>query len=93
VTEPGQRSLDSVRRILRLTADIGIRQVHLVGNRVTGAADEQRIQAAFPEMPVLTFLPYAEDLLRSDRDGMSVLDGLSPELRNRFERILRNLSP
>ncbi len=93
VTEPGQRSLDSARRILRLSSEIGIQQIRLVGNRVTGPADEKRICEAFPDLPLVNFIPYSEELLKSDRDGSSVMDGLSSSLRGCFEEILNVLSP
>ncbi len=93
VTEPGQRSLDSARRIVRLSSEIGIKQIRLVGNRVAGQADETRIRDAFPELPFIGFIPFSEELLKSDRDGLSVLDGLSSTLRDCFGRILNTLSP
>ena len=92
VVEPGQRSLDSARRILRLSNEIGIKQVRLVGNRVASTADEKRIREAFSGLPVLAFIPYSEELLQSDRDGSSVLNEMSLELRHRFEEILDSLS-
>jgi CO dehydrogenase maturation factor len=93
VTEPGQRSLDSARRIVRLSSEIGIKQIRLVGNRVAGQADETWIRDAFPELPFIGFIPFSEELLKSDRDGLSVLDGLNSSLRGCFEEILNTLSP
>jgi CO dehydrogenase maturation factor len=91
VVEPGQRALESARRIVRLSNEIGIRQIRLVGNRVTSMTDQKRICDAFPEIPRLGFIPFSEELLRSDRDGSSVLDGLSSSLRGCFEEILKAL--
>jgi CO dehydrogenase maturation factor len=92
VVEPGQRSLDSARRILRLCREIGIKHIGIVGNKVAVPADERLIQQAFPAEELLGLIPYAEDLRQTDREGCSVLDGISPFLHQCFETILANTS-
>jgi CO dehydrogenase maturation factor len=88
VVEPGQRSLDSAQRILKLCRDIGIKQIGLVGNKIVAPADEARIQRAFPAEELLGLIPFAEELRLTDREGCSVLDGISLSLRQCFETIL-----
>ena len=91
VVEPGQRAVDSTRRILRLAGDIGLKDVRLAANKVTGPADERFLRESFPEADFLGFIPYREELRRTDRDGCSVLDGLSDDLREAFVQILERL--
>ena len=91
VVEPGQRSIDSTRRILRLAHDIGLRDIRLVANKVTGPADEKFLRDAFPENKFLGFVPYREEFRRGDRDGRSVLDGLPRDLLHCFQDILKEL--
>jgi len=91
VVEPGQRAVDSTRRILRLAHDIGLKDIRLVANKITKPEDEQFLQEAFPENTFLGMIPYHEELRRVDRDGCSVLDGLSDDVICCFKDILNNL--
>jgi len=91
VVEPGQRAVDSTRRILRLSRDIGLKDIRLVANKVMGPEDEDFIRDAFPENEFIGIIPYREEFRRADRDGISVLDGLPDDLLLRFEDILKNL--
>jgi CO dehydrogenase maturation factor len=91
VIEPGQRAIDSTRRILRLAHDIGLQDIRLVANKVTGPEDERFLRDAFPESAFLGIIPYREEFRRADRDGRSALDGLSGDLLRCFEDILKNL--
>jgi CO dehydrogenase maturation factor len=91
VIEPGQRAVDSTRRILRLAHDIGLQDIRLVANKVTGPEDERFIRDAFPENKFLGIIPYREEFRRADRAGHSVLDGLPDNLLRCFEDILKNL--
>ena len=91
VIEPGQRAVDSTRRTLRLAHDIGLQDIRLVANKVTGLEDERFLQDAFPGKSFLGVIPYREELRRADRDGCSVLDDLPADLLRCFEDILKDL--
>jgi len=88
VVEPGQRGVESTRRILRLARQIGLKDIRLVANKVCGTGDEAFLQGAFPGETFLGCIPFHEDLRGGDREGHAVLDGLNPALRGRFEAIL-----
>lgn len=88
VCEPGQRAVDSTRRILRLARQIGLKDIRLVANKVTHPEDERFLRDAFPEECFLGFIPYREEFRRADRNGRSVLDGLPDELLHCFAAIL-----
>ena len=87
VVEPGQRSIDSALTISRMAGEIGLRKTVLIGNKATDMADEQFIRHAFPDREVLIVLPYSEELRRSDRDGVSVLDSARGELAKRMRKL------
>jgi len=88
VVEPGQRSIDSARRVMGMAGDIGLTNIAVVANKITGPEDEKFIKDGLKDRDILGFIPYSEDLRRADREGHSVLDKLSDKLVNRFERIL-----
>ena len=91
VVEPGQRAVESTRRILRLARDIGLKDIRLVANKVADPPDERFLRESFPEESFLAVIPYREEFRRADRDGSSVLDGLTPDLLICFEEILNRL--
>ncbi len=91
VIEPGQRSIDSALKIIRMANEIGLSNFRFVANKINGANDELFIRHAFQNHDLLGFIPYSEEIRRNDRNGLSVLDGISKEMMNRFEEILRKL--
>ena len=93
VVEPGQKSVDSAYRVMSLAGDIGLTNIRLVANKVTGPDDETFVRQAFPDNELLGVIPYSEEIRLGDRQGRSVLDGMSRELVERFDEILRNLEP
>jgi len=92
VIEPGQRSIDSAYKIIRMSHEIGLKNIQFVANKIAGPKDEQFIKEAFPDHGLLGIIPYSEEIRRSDRNGLSVLDGLSKEMMARFEEILEKLN-
>ena len=91
VVEPGQRSIDTARHVKTLGAEIGLKRFRVVANKITCPADEAFVRAAFTAEELLGVLPYSESLHSADRDGRSVLDGMSPELLTLFKDILTKL--
>jgi CO dehydrogenase maturation factor len=51
VVEPGQRAVESTRRILRLARDIGMTDIRLVANKVNGPTDETYLRRPFHKRP------------------------------------------
>jgi len=91
VVEPGQRSVDSANRVIRMAHEIGLENLRFVANKIENPADEQFIREAFPNHNFLGMIPYSEEIRRNDRNGLSVLDGMSNEMIARFEDILKKL--
>lgn len=74
VVEPGRRSFQTARDVERLGADLGIRRVYVVANKVTGEDDLALIRGSLPTMNVLGFLSYSDKVLDADRKGVSPFD-------------------
>ncbi|MCK5464221.1 MAG: hypothetical protein KAI95_14435, partial [Bacteroidales bacterium] len=91
VIEPGQRSIDSTVRILGMAEEIGLKNIQLIANKIKHAEDEKFIQDAFPAHDIFSFIPYSDQILQSDRAGISVIDSLSEDLVNHFNNILQRL--
>ncbi|MFZ1977268.1 MAG: AAA family ATPase [Bacteroidota bacterium] len=91
VVEPGQRSIETAHRIVRMGKEIGLTNIRFIGNKITNSDDELFIRNAFPEEHLLGMIPYSEEIRAADKSGKSVLDGLSEEIRRNFSSILDEL--
>ncbi len=74
VVNPGQRSIETARRVRDLAADIGLTQVGVIANRIRTPDDEAFVRDGLPELPVLGVLPDDDTLLAADRAGRAVTD-------------------
>jgi CO dehydrogenase maturation factor len=91
VVEPGQRSVDSARRVIRMAGEIGLGCIQLVANKVASPADEKFIRDSFRDSDFIGTIPFSESLRSADREGRAVVDGMEPEMIKRFEEILKRL--
>jgi len=92
VVEPGQRSIDSAHRVVRMAGEIGLENVQFVANKVSGEADEEFVRNGLPAGDLIGRIPYCEELRQADRPGRSVLDGLESSTVSVFEGILAALA-
>lgn len=91
VVEPGQRSLDCARRVVRMCGELGIKDVCFVANKITSPADEVFVRQALPAGDLLGCIPFCESIRQADRNGIAVLDVCPAAVRACFEGILRRL--
>lgn len=71
VVEPGARSLQTAQQVRELAADIGVRDVVAVANRVRDPEDEAYVRAALGDIPLVGTIPDSDAVRRADRDGLS----------------------
>jgi len=74
VVEPGQRSVDSARRVIQLAQDIGLHNIALVGNKVRNADDRHFLSASLTDYPFLGYIPFDQAIIEADVAGHSLLD-------------------
>ncbi|MGL5749417.1 MAG: AAA family ATPase [Paraclostridium sp.] len=74
VVEPGERSLQTYRKVKKLGNDIGVMKVFVVGNKVRNEADEQFINENIQDGELLGFVRYNTDVIESDRQSKSPYD-------------------
>ncbi|MDR1296197.1 MAG: AAA family ATPase [Deltaproteobacteria bacterium] len=90
VCEPGQRSLETARVVKKLSADLRIRRVAVVGNKVRNQGDRDFIARHVDGLEVLGHIPYADSIVESDREGVSVFEH-SPEAAEACRAVYKNL--
>ncbi len=76
VVEPRMKSVDTIRRILKLAAEIEVQEVLAVGNKINNETERRFIEDRMKELevPVAAYLPYDPDVAEADMLGESPLD-------------------
>ena len=74
VVEPGARSLQTYEKVKQLAADLGIRKVSVVCNKVRDESDREYLRGRIPGEDLLGFISYDADVIDADRKGLSPYD-------------------
>ena len=80
VIEPGARSIQTYKNVKRLAAELGVRQVRVVANKVRNEDDEAFIRYKIPQEDLLGFIHYNSEIIDADRQGRSPFD-VSPNAK------------
>jgi CO dehydrogenase maturation factor len=87
VVEPGQRSLEVAQKIRQLAADIGLKNIGLVGNKIRKEADQEFLLSHMPGFQFLGFLPYDSRVVEADLAGVPPFLN-NPEFLRGMEKIV-----
>ena len=90
VVEPGERSLQTYRKVKKLGNDIGVKKVFVVGNKVRNKCDEEFIKSNLEDGECLGFIHYNQDVIDSDRSNLSPYDS-SIETKEQIKLIKEKL--
>ena len=74
VIEPGSRSVQTYRNVKRLAADLGVKRVRVVANKIRCAEDEVFIRSAIPAEDLLGLIHLNPEIMDADRKGLSPYD-------------------
>ena len=90
VVEPTQRSLGTAGQIRKLSNDIGLNRLWLVGNKIRTEEEVAFLERESPGLPLLGTLPMDLGVLDADRLGEPVYDHV-PSLKNAAQEIAQKL--
>jgi len=90
VVEPGARSIQTYRKVKELTAQLGVKNVKVVANKIRTVEDEAFILENVPEADFLGFIHYNPDVAQADRLGRSPYD-ISPSAVEEIRAIKQKL--
>ena len=90
VVEPGQRSLEVAQKIRRLAADIGLKNIGVVGNKIRQEADREFLLSHMPDFHFLGFLRYDPKVVEADLGGIPPYKD-NPEFLREMEGIVNKL--
>ena len=91
VVEPGNRSIETARRIRQLAQDIGVPNISVVANKVRNQSDKDFLIASLPGLEFLGFIPYDQDVVEADLAGRSSLNAsqqVIKEAKNIYQALL-----
>lgn len=91
VVEPSQHSIATARHVVEMAAQIGLKNIRFVANKITGASDEDYVCKSLPVNQLLGLIPFSEEIRIFDRAKKSVLDGINYDVKRKFASILENL--
>lgn len=87
VTEPGARAVETAASVKRMAAEIGLKRVAIIGNKVAGPEDAEFLARAFAGEDFLGYLPYHETIRRADRESLPLVDIADTDLQGRFRSL------
>lgn len=94
VVEPGQKSIDSARRILNLARELGLKRLKIVANKLRGEEDKRFILGKFRSQDMLGFIPFSQEILLADRNneaGVSFGKIVDDEIEKILSKISREI--
>ena len=74
VVEPGARSVQTYGNVKRLAADLGVKRVRVVANKVRDERDEAYVRSVIPAEDFLGCIHYNPEIMAADRNGKSPYD-------------------
>ena len=74
VVEPGARSVQTYGNVKRLAADLGVKRVCVVANKVRATSDEAYVRSVIPQRDFLGCIHYNPEIMDADRNGKSPYD-------------------
>ncbi len=74
VVEPGIRSVQTYERIKKLSADIGVKHVYAIGNKVRSEDDRAFLMERIPEDALIGLMDFRDVISASDRTNRSPYD-------------------
>lgn len=73
VVQPYKGSIETAKKIHRLSGQLGIKQIHFIGNRIKDSNDLEFIENSLGQT-LVEWLPESSDITESEKKGISVCD-------------------
>jgi CO dehydrogenase maturation factor len=87
VVEPGQRSFQTAYQVKKLSHDLGIKNLYIVGNKIMDESDEKLVQENLKGFTILGFMSYNEKIIEADKRGVSPFD-IDEKIKKEVEHIV-----
>ncbi len=76
VIEPRMKSVDTIKRVLKLAKEIEVQEVLAIGNKISSEREENFIKEKMEELgvEVIAYIPYDEEVAEADMLGIAPID-------------------
>ena len=74
MVEPGKRSFQTAYQVKRLSQDLGIKNLYIVGNKIMDISDDELMRNSLESFTVLGTISYNEKVIEADKLGVSPFD-------------------
>lgn len=88
VCEPSEKSIETAYRIKRLSDNLGIKKVCVVGNKINSEEEKKFLSENLNDFNILGFIPYYEEIRESDIDGTPFWEK-APQILNDIRNIIK----
>jgi CO dehydrogenase maturation factor len=90
VVEPGQRAINTAKQIKKLGDDLHLKNMMIVGSKVTSEEDRKIIEENLSDFPILGYMSFNTKILQADREGKSPYD-IDEKIKEEVKSILTEL--
>ena len=91
--EPGSRSIETAKAIIKLGKEIGLQDFGIVGNKMHNKNQEDWVRNQFDEKMIFGFIPYSDMIQEADIQKKSLFAVLDKNLSASFHHIYQKLLP
>jgi CO dehydrogenase maturation factor len=91
VVEPGSRSIETAMHIRQLAADLGMKNIVLVGNKIRSPEDREFLENRLRDFRFLGFLPYQTAIIEADLDGAAPYETDAESLQAVREMLVKEM--
>lgn len=88
VVEPGLRSVETAFRVRDMAADLGLKRVMVIGNKIRSEGDREFLRTEMKDMEIVGFLPY-ENRIREAEIARRTVASASGEMRATIQNVVR----
>ena len=93
IVEPGSRSINTARTIMKLAVEIGIQSFGIIGNKIQDEKQKLWIYKYFSADQILGMISYHDLIREADLHRKPIMDLSDEKLKSEFNRIYRDLRP
>ena len=90
VVEPGRRSIETALQIRTLAADIGVKNLSFVGNKIRSEQDKTFLLDQMADFQFLLFMPYHTEIIEADLAGRPPFEK-DKEMLDAVKEVLKDL--
>ncbi len=91
IVEPNRTSIETAYRIKRLSEDIRIKKIKVVGNKVQTEEDIEFVEAGLPGFDIIGYLDYSDDVRQISLRKKTASE-IGDKTRQRIEEIIKKMA-